>query len=145
MAMWKFAEAITAGRPIQLYNHGCMERDFTYVDDVVESIVRLADLPARPAPDWTGHAPRPATSSAPWRVYNIGNHSPVQVEYVVDLLERHLGRRAIREYVDMQPGDVPATFADVTALTAATGFQPATSIEDGVARFAAWYLEYHKV
>jgi UDP-glucuronate 4-epimerase len=78
-------------------------------------------------------------------VYNIGNHSPVQVEYVVDLLERHLGRRAIREYVDMQPGDVPATFADVTALTAATGFQPATSIEDGVARFAAWYLEYHKV
>jgi UDP-glucuronate 4-epimerase len=143
MAMWKFAEAIAAGRPIQLFNHGRMQRDFTYVDDVVESIVRLADLPAQPDQTWTGHEPRPATSSAPWRVYNIGNNSPVQVEYVVDLLEKHLGRRAIREYVDMQPGDVPATFADVAALTVATGFQPATSIEDGVARFATWYLEYH--
>jgi UDP-glucuronate 4-epimerase len=143
MAMWKFAAAITAGAPIQLYNHGQMQRDFTYVDDIVESIVRLADLPARPDATWSGHAPRPATSAAPWRVYNIGNHSPVQVEHVVDLLETHLGRKAIRTYVDMQPGDVPATFADVADLTAATGFQPNTSIEDGVARFAAWYLEYH--
>jgi UDP-glucuronate 4-epimerase len=143
MAMWKFAAAITAGKPIQLYNHGQMQRDFTYVDDIVESIVRLTDLPARPDATWSGHTPRPATSAAPWRVYNIGNHSPVQVEHVVDLLETHLGRKAIRTYVDMQPGDVPATFADVADLTAATGFQPNTSIEDGVARFAAWYLEYH--
>jgi UDP-glucuronate 4-epimerase len=121
MAMWKFAAAITAGKPIQLYNHGQM-----------------------PDPAWSGHAPRPATSAAPWRVYNIGNHSPVQVEYVVDLLETRLDRKAIREYVDMQPGDVPATFADVTALTDATGFTPSTSIEDGVSRFAAWYLDYHR-
>jgi UDP-glucuronate 4-epimerase len=143
MAMWKFAAAIIAGKPIQLYNHGRMQRDFTYVDDIVESIVRLTDLPARLDPAWSGHEPAPATSAAPWRVYNIGNHSPVQVEYVVDLLESHLGRKSIREYVDMQPGDVPATFADVQALTDATGFKPSTSIEDGVSRFAQWYLDYH--
>jgi UDP-glucuronate 4-epimerase len=144
MAMWKFAAAITAGRPIQLYNQGRMQRDFTYVDDVVESLVRLTDLPAQPDPSWSGQLPRPETSTAPWRVYNIGNHSPVEVEYVVDLLETHLGLKATREYVDMQPGDVPATFADVTALTKATGFTPSTSIEEGVSRFAAWYLAYHQ-
>ena len=145
MAMWKFAKAILAGEPISLYNHGKMRRDFTYVDDVVESIVRLVERPARPNPDWSGLAPDPATSSAPWRVYNIGNHSPVELLYVVELLERNLGRTAIREYVDMQPGDVPATYADVDALARAVGFKPSTSIEDGVARFIEWYRGYHGV
>jgi UDP-glucuronate 4-epimerase len=145
MAMWKFAKAILAGEPISLYNHGKMRRDFTYVDDVVESIVRLVERPATPNPAWSGLAPDPATSAAPWRVYNIGNHSPVELLYVVELLERNLGRTAIREYVDMQPGDVPATYADVEALTRAVGFKPSTSIEDGIARFITWYRGYHGV
>jgi len=145
MAMWKFVRAILAGEPIELYNHGRMRRDFTYVDDVVESIVRLTGRPATSNPDWDGDAPDPATSSAPWRLYNIGNHSPVELLYVVELIEKNLGRPAERRLVDMQPGDVPATFADVTALTAAVDFSPATPIEAGVARFVAWYRDYHGV
>jgi len=145
MAMWKFVRAILAGEPIELYNHGRMRRDFTYVDDVVESIVRLTGRPATSNPDWDGDAPDPATSSAPWRLYNIGNHSPVELLYVVELIENNLGRPAERRLVDMQPGDVPATFADVTALTAAVDFSPATPIEAGVARFVAWYRDYHGV
>lgn len=144
MAMWKFADAICAGKPIQLYNFGKMQRDFTFVSDVVEAIVRLTDVPAAPDPEWTASRPDPATSSAPWRLFNIGNHSPVQVSYVVDLLEQHLGRRAERQYVDIQPGDVPATYADVDPLAEATGFAPATPIEEGVRLFAEWYAAYHK-
>jgi UDP-glucuronate 4-epimerase len=143
MAMWKFAKAILAGDPIELYNHGRMQRDFTYVDDVVESIVRLADRPATPNPLWSGLAPDSATSAAPWRVYNIGNHSPVDLLYVVELLEKHLGRPAVRRLVDMQPGDVHATYADVSALSEAVDFTPRTTIEDGIGRFIAWYLSYH--
>lgn len=143
MAMCKFADAIRAGKPIQLYNFGKMERDFTFVSDVVQAIVRLTDMPAAPDPKWLAASPDPATSSAPWKLFNIGNHSPVQVSYVVDLLERHLGRKADREYVDMQPGDVPATYADVEPLAEATGFTPATPIEDGVRLFAEWYATYH--
>lgn len=145
MAMWKFARAILADEPIELYNHGCMRRDFTYVDDVVESIVRLLDVPSSPNPDWSGDAPDPATSSAPWRVYNIGNHSPVELLYVVELLERSLGRKSRRTLVGMQPGDVPATYANVEALAAAVGFSPATSIETGIQRFIDWYRTYHGV
>jgi UDP-glucuronate 4-epimerase len=144
MAMWKFADAICAGKPIQLYNFGKMQRDFTFVSDIVEAIVRLTDVPAAPNPEWTASHPDPATSSAPWRIFNIGNHSPVQVSYVVDLLEQHLGRKAERQYVDIQPGDVPATYADVEPLTEATGFAPATPIEEGVRLFAEWYSTYHE-
>ena len=144
MAMWKFADAICAGKPIQLYNCGKMQRDFTFVSDIVEAIVRLTDVPAAPNPEWTASHPDPATSSAPWRIFNIGNHSPVQVSYVVDLLEQHLGRKAERQYVDIQPGDVPATYADVEPLTEATGFAPATPIEEGVRLFAEWYSTYHE-
>ncbi|MCX7412355.1 MAG: NAD-dependent epimerase [Planctomycetia bacterium] len=145
MAMWKFTKAILAGEPIELYNHGQMRRDFTYVDDVVESIVRLSARPATPNPEWNSAAPDPATSSAPWRVYNIGNHTPVELLRVVELLESHLDRKAIRRLVDIQPGDVPATYADVTALASAVGFSPATPISEGIARFVTWYRSYHGV
>ncbi len=143
MAMWKFTEAILAGKPINLYNHGEMRRDFTYVDDVVEAIVRLTRQPAVPNPQWSGNSPDPATSNAPWRVYNIGNHSPVELLDVVSLLETHLGKAAIRNLSPIQPGDVPATYAEIKALTAAVGFTPATPIEVGITRFVDWYRSYH--
>jgi UDP-glucuronate 4-epimerase len=142
MAMWLFAEAILQGKPIRLFNHGKMRRDFTYVDDVVEAVVRLIEVPAAADPQWNGAMPNPATSFAPWRVYNIGNSTPVDVPEVVGLLEAALGRQAIRELVPMQPGDVPETCADVADLEAAVGFRPKTSIEDGVCQFVAWYLDY---
>jgi UDP-glucuronate 4-epimerase len=145
MAMWIFTKAILAGEPIQLFNHGRMRRDFTYIDDIVEGVVRVAMKPAAPDPDWSNLAPDPATSNAPYRVYNIGNHHPEELLYVVDLLETALGRKAIRELAPMQPGDVAATCADVEALTRDVGFTPATPIEAGIERFVAWYRDYHGV
>lgn len=142
MAMWLFAEAISTGRPIRLFNAGHMQRDFTYVDDVVEAVVRLIDRPATANPHWSGDAPDPATSRAPWRVFNIGNNAPVAVTEVVRLLEQELGRTAQRELLPMQPGDVPATYADIDDLAAAVGFAPRTPIEEGIRRFVAWYREY---
>ncbi len=144
MAMWKFAKAILADEPIDLYNQGVMCRDFTYVDDVVESVVRLTKHPSAPDKNWNSHSPDSGTSSAPWRVYNIGNHSPTELLYVVSLLEKHLGKDAKRNLLPMQPGDVSATYADVEALTEAVDFKPSTSIEDGIASFVQWYLEYHQ-
>ena len=144
MAMWIFAAAISAGKPIKLFNHGKMRRDFTYIDDVVQAVVRLIDRPAEGDPKWSGDAPDPARSSAPWRVYNIGNNSPVELLDVVSLLEQALGKKAIRELVPIQPGDVPATFADVDDLMRDVGFKPSTPIAEGVARFVAWYKEYHR-
>ena len=142
MAMWLFTEAILAGKPIKLFNHGDMRRDFTYVDDIVEAVVRLVERPAAGNPDWSGDTPDPATSRAPWRVYNIGNHEPVEVTEVVRLIEEALGKTAIREYLPMQAGDVPATFADVADLAAAVDFAPRTPIAEGVARFVSWYRSY---
>lgn len=142
MAMWLFAEAILSGRPIRLFNHGAMRRDFTYIDDVVESVVRLIEHPARSDAKWSGNHPYPASSKAPWRIYNIGNNQPVEVLQVVRLLEIALGCTAKRELLPMQPGDVPDTFADVAELEAAVGFKPKTSIEEGIARFVAWYRSY---
>ncbi|MDT3687751.1 MAG: NAD-dependent epimerase [Pseudorhodoplanes sp.] len=142
MAMWIFASAILESRPIQLFNHGNMRRDFTYVDDVVEAIVRLVDKPAAADPAWSGDNPNPARSAAPWRIYNIGNNAPVELMKVVRLLEENLGRKAIFELLPMQPGDVPETYADVDDLMRDVGFRPATSIEDGIRRFASWYREY---
>ncbi len=144
MALFKFADAILAGRPIELYNHGNMVRDFTYVDDIVEGIVRIAAQPAQPDPAWDAKRPDPAHSSAPWRVFNIGNSDPVPLLRYVDALEAALGRKAERKLLPMQPGDVPATSADVSELEAATAFRPATTVEDGVARFVAWYRDYFK-
>ena len=145
MAMWLFAAAILAGKPIKLFNHGKMRRDFTYIDDVVQAVARLVDR-HRPQPDpaWSGDTPDPATSSAPWRVYNIGNNNPVDVPHVVDLLEQAIGKKAIRELVPMQAGDVPATYADVDDLMRDVGFKPSTPIAEGIARFAAWYKDYRR-
>jgi len=145
MAMFIFAKAILAGQPIRLFNHGRMRRDFTFVDDVSNAIVRLLDHPPKGDPGWNGEAPDPGTSAAPWRIYNIGNNRPEQLTDVVSLLEKEFGRTAIKEMLPMQPGDVEATYADVADLERDIGFRPATSIEDGIARFAKWYREFHRI
>ena len=142
MAMWLFTQSILQGKPIRLFNNGNMKRDFTYVGDVAEAVVRLIDRPAQPDPDWSGAVPNPAASFAPWRIYNVGNHTPVAVTEVVRLLEEALGRTAIRELAPMQPGDVPETCADVADLEAAVGFRPETPIAEGVRRFVQWYTDY---
>ncbi len=139
MAYWKFAEAILDGRPIEVFGDGQLERDFTYVDDVVEAVVRLVERPATPDPAWRADAPDPATSSAPWRLYNVGNHTPVTVAALVDLLEQLCGRPARRVFKPKPPGDVDATFADVTALAEAVDFRPSTPLAEGLARFVAWF------
>jgi UDP-glucuronate 4-epimerase len=144
MAMWIFTEAIGAGKPIKLFNHGNMRRDFTYVDDVVEAVVRLVDRPSDGNASWSGDRPDPASSRAPWRVFNIGNHTPVEVTEVVRLIEEAVGKPAIRELVPMQPGDVPETSADVDDLRRAVAFAPDTPVQDGVRRFVAWYRAYHR-
>ncbi len=143
MAYWLFTSAIVEGRPIRLFNYGAMRRDFTYVDDVVEAVVRLIDRPAAGDPEWSGEAPDPACSRAPWRIYNIGNHTPVALTEFVRVIEDALGKRAIVELAPMQPGDVIETFADVTALQAAVGFAPSTGIEVGIGRFVEWFRGYH--
>ena len=143
MAMFIFAKAILEGKPIKLFNQGNMRRDFTYIYDVSEALVRLMDHPPQGNPQWSGDRPDPATSAAPWKIYNIGNNSPEQLMHVVSLLEREFGRTAIKEMLPMQPGDVPATYADVEDLARDIGFRPATTIEDGIARFAKWYRDYH--
>jgi len=142
MAVWLFTEAILQGRPIRLFNHGHMKRDFTYIDDVVEAVVRLIERPAAADPAWSGTAPKAAASSAPWHVYNIGNHMPVEVNELVRLIEEATGRTAIRELVPMQPGDMPETCADVADLQAAVGFAPNMPIGEGVRRFVEWYRGY---
>jgi len=145
MAMFIFAKAILAGQPIRLFNHGKMRRDFTFVDDVSNAIVRLVDHPPKGDPGWNGREPDPATSAAPWRIYNIVNSHPQELGHVISLLEKEFGRTAIKEMLPMQPGDVEATYADVSDLERDIGFRPATSIEDGIARFATWYREFHRI
>jgi UDP-glucuronate 4-epimerase len=145
MAMFIFAKAILAGQPVRLFNHGKMRRDFTYVDDVAQAVVRLIGRPPHGNPDWDGNRPDPATSRAPWTVYNIGNNHPEDLMHVISRLEKEFGRPAIKEMLPMQPGDVEATYADVAALERDIGFRPATPIEDGIARFAKWYRDYHRI
>ena len=145
MALFLFTKAILAGEPIQVFNHGKMKRDFTYVDDIVEGVVRvMRHLPA-PNPEWSGDRPDPGTSFAPYKVYNIGNNQPVQLMDFIRAIESELGQEAEKQMMDMQPGDVPATYADVQDLMDDVGFRPQTSIEDGVARFIAWYRDYYQV
>ena len=144
MAMWLFTSAILEGRPVRLFNGGDMRRDFTYADDAASAVVKLLDHPAAPDPAWSGDRPDPATSLAPARVYNIGNHTPVHVTEVVDHLERALGRKAIREFLPMQQGDVVETCADVAALRDAVGFSPDTPIAEGIAKFVAWYRAWQR-
>ena len=145
MAIWLFTEAIITGRPIKLFNHGKMRRDFTYIDDATEAIMRLINRPASADPDWLADRPDPARSSAPWRIYNIGNNNPVELLEVVRLLEQAIGKKAECELLPMQPGDVPATYADVDDLMRDIGFRPSTSIRDGIARFVTWYRDYHRI
>ena len=145
MAMFIFAKAILAGEPIGLFNHGQMRRDFTYLDDVSQAVVRLMDRAPQGQPDFDGSMPDPSTSRAPWRIYNIGNNRPEQLTHVVSLLEKEFGRIAQKDMLPMQPGDVEATFADVADLERDIGFRPATTIEQGIARFAKWFREYHRI
>ena len=143
MAMWIFTAAIMAGKPIKLFNHGKMRRDFTYVDDVVESAVRLVDRAPAPDAKWSGGAPDAGSSNAPWRVYNIGNNNPVELMDLVQVLETTIGKKAVTEMLPMQPGDVPATYADIDDLMREVDFRPSTPIKDGVERFVEWYRRYH--
>jgi UDP-glucuronate 4-epimerase len=145
MAMFLFTKAILAGTPIQVFNNGKMRRDFTYVDDIVEAIVRLIPTIPAPNPNWSGMSPDSATSFAPYRLYNIGNNKPVELMRLIEVLEAKLGRSAIKEFLPIQAGDVPETYADVDDLINDIGFKPATSIEDGVSKFVDWYKEYYKI
>lgn len=143
MALFLFTKAILEGRSIDVFNHGDMQRDFTYIDDIVEGVVRTADSPARPSAGWTGSDPDPATSTAPYRIYNIGNNQPVQLMRLIELLEAELGMVAQKHFLPMQPGDVPSTFADVDALVRDVGFRPGTPLQVGIQRFVRWYREFY--
>jgi UDP-glucuronate 4-epimerase len=145
MAMFIFTSAIVEGRPIRLFNFGKMRRDFTYIDDVAEAVVRLVGRVPEGNSAWSGDAPDPATSAAPWRVYNIGNNESIEVSRIVDLLEAELGRSAVRELAPIQPGDVADTCADVDELMRDVGFRPTTPIGEGVRRFVAWYRDYYSI
>jgi len=143
MALFKFTKAILAGKEIEVYGEGNMRRDFTYIDDIVEGVSRVMECVPEENPQWSGDAPDPASSAAPWRVYNIGNNNPVELLRFIEVIEEALGRKAIKKLMPMQPGDVRATAADVAALGEAVGFRPSTPIEEGVRRFIDWYLEYY--
>ena len=145
MAMFLFTKAILAGQPIDVFNHGKMQRDFTYIDDIVEGVIRTSDHTAEPNPAWNSDAPDPATSKAPYRIYNIGNNNPVELMYLIETIEKSLGRVAEKRMLPLQPGDVPATYANVDALVRDVGFAPQTPIETGVANFVAWYREYFQI
>ena len=143
MSPMLFAERISRGEPIDVFNFGNHSRDFTYIDDIVEGVIRTLDRPAQADPSYDPLHPNPGTSNAPYRVYNIGNDQPVQLLRFIELMEQALGRTVEKRLLPMQPGDVPDTWADVSALRRDVGFAPSTSIEEGVARFVAWYREYH--
>ena len=145
MALFKFTKKILAGEPIDVFNYGDHRRDFTYIDDIVEGVVRVMDTMPEPNPDWSGDDPDPATSRAPWRVYNIGNSQPIELMRYIEVIEDSLGKKAEKNLLPMQPGDVPDTYADVTALTDDVGYQPDTAIEDGVRKFVEWYRGYYRV
>ena len=144
MAYFKFTKAILQGVPIDIYNHGNMQRDFTYIDDIIEGVIRVLDRPATANPDWSGMQPDPASSRAPWRVYNIGNAQPVALMDFIGAIEQALGVEAKKNFLPMQPGDVPATSADVQALCDDVGFRPNTAVRDGVRRFVDWYRDYYR-
>lgn len=145
MALFLFTKAILEGQPIDVFNHGQMQRDFTYIDDIVEGVIRTSDHTAEPNPAWDSDAPDPATSRAPYRIYNIGNNNPVELMQLIRTLEESLGREAEKRMLPMQPGDVPATYADVEALVQDVGFAPKTPIAHGVREFVRWYREYYNI
>jgi UDP-glucuronate 4-epimerase len=145
MAPMLFTKAILAGEPINVFNYGKMQRDFTYVDDIVEGVIKVMHKIPEPNPDWSGTDPDPATSKAPYRIYNIGNNQPIELMYFIEVLEKCLGITATKNSLPIQPGDVPITYANISDLTAAVGFKPDTSVEIGVARFVEWYRDYYQV
>jgi len=144
MALFMFTKNILEGKPIDVFNSGNHKRDFTFVDDIAEGVMRACDRPATPNKEWSGDTPDPATSSAPFRIYNIGNNAPVDLSRYIEVLEDCLGRKAVKNMLPLQPGDVPDTFADVEDLVRDVGYKPATSVETGIRRFVDWYLEYYK-
>ena len=144
MALFIFTKAILEGKPIEVFNHGKMCRDFTYIDDIVEGVIRTLNHPATPNQAWSGDRPDPGTSSAPARIYNIGNHQSVELLRFIEVLENALGKKAVKKLLPIQPGDVPATYADIEDLTRDVGFKPATPIEEGIPRFVRWYREFYK-
>jgi len=144
MALFKFTKAVLEGIPIDVYNYGNMKRDFTYIDDIIEGIIRIMDKIPVPDSTWNGENPRPSTSKAPYKLYNIGNNNPVDLLYFIETIEKYLGKKAIKNLLPMQPGDVPETYADIEDLTKATGFKPSTPIEEGIKRFLEWYRGYYK-
>ena len=145
MALFLFTKAILADEPIKVFNHGNMVRDFTYIDDIVEGVVRVIDRPAEPDPAWTGASPDPATSFAPYRIFNIGNNTPVELMRYIRAVEAALGKKAKMEMLGMQMGDVRVTSADISRLEAWVGFRPQTKVEEGIDKFVAWYREYYGV
>jgi UDP-glucuronate 4-epimerase len=145
MALFLFTEAILKKEPIKVFNHGKMKRDFTYIDDIVEGVVRVMQRTPEPDPDWRGDNPDPGSSYVPYRIYNIGNNQPVELMDFITALEEFLGMEAEKEYLPLQPGDVPATYADIDDLTRDFGFKPVTPIRDGIRNFVAWYREYYQI
>jgi len=145
MALFKFTKAIFEGKAVEVYNHGKMKRDFTYVDDIVDAMIPLMDQIPLENPGWDNATPNPSTSSAPYRLYNIGNNQPTELSYFISVLEQAIGKKAQLQFLPMQPGDVLSTYADVDSLADAVGFKPKTKIEDGIANFVAWYREYYRV
>jgi len=143
MSLFLFTKKILAGEPIDVFNNGNHARDFTYIDDIVEGVVRTLDRIAEPDPDWNSDDPDPGTSMAPYRLYNIGNNSPVELMHFIETLEKELGLEAKKNFLPLQPGDVPKTYANIDALRDAVGFTPATTIENGIAAFVAWYRDYY--
>ncbi len=143
MALFLFTRAMLEGRPIDVFNHGKMRRDFTYIDDITEGVIRILDKPPHPDPGFDRQTPDPATSWAPYRIFNIGNHQPVELMAYIEALEQALGKTAVKNFLPLQDGDVPATYADTSELTRVTGFSPRTSVTEGVRRFVDWYLSYH--
>jgi UDP-glucuronate 4-epimerase len=144
MALFLFTKNILEGKPIDVFNNGHHKRDFTFVEDIAEGVVRACDRVATSNPSWNGNEPDPATSSAPFRIYNIGNNAPVDLSHYIEVLENCLGKKAVKNLLPLQPGDVPDTFADVDDLVRDVGYKPATAVETGIRRFVDWYLEYYK-
>ena len=143
MALFLFTKAILEGKPIDVFNHGKMRRDFTYIDDIVSGVCGVIDNPATPDSTWNGDEPNPATSKAPYKIHNIGNHQSVELLTMIETLEKELGKTAEKNLLELQPGDVPATYADIDALQQATGYTPSTSIDVGIERFVEWYRDYY--
>lgn len=145
MSLSKFTKAILENQPINVFNHGEHERDFTYIDDIVEAVIRVLDNVAAPGPGWGSNNPDPASSNAPFRLYNIGSNNPVELMRYIEILEKGLDKEVDKNFLPMQAGDVPATYADVSALIKDVAYKPSTPIEEGIEKFVAWYREFYKI